>query len=510
MIKRQIPISPEQTSPSVIVPTGLRTKIGRVMLVNPPGKITVTEHGSRERKLAVPPLGLAYLGAQLLAHGFEVEILDVLIEGYNNEVELPNGEILYGLSEDEIRQRIRTFNPDMIGVSCLFSNRGREAVRLCEIAKDVIPDAHVVMGGQHPSGFPKLITHEFIDYLMWGESENSLIELLEAINTGGIVNEVSQIILKDLNSSFWKSPKKNLPDVNQLPFPAWHLIRLADYWNAGLADYEINTQGEKRFMVMISSRGCPHDCFFCTAPMMTERRYKYRALENIIEEIEIYRSQYGVQEIHFWDDNFFINKRRTKELLRAMIAAFPGMSFQVPSGSEINAIDEEVIDLMAQAGFRKLFLAVESPNEEIQESYVDKRVKLDRIHQIVEKLRNVGIISEGSFMVGFPHETKRQIDATFQKVKEFGFDRISISIVNPLPGTELYDMCEREGLLTDDFDPQNIRWSNENIKLEGVEHGYLGERRRAVWLEYMRQRIDVEQYEKKNILSIPLSVEVQT
>ena len=499
-MKRAIEISSVQSDVQVIVPVGLRATAKRVMLINPPGKITVTEHGSRERKLAVPPLGLAYLGAQLLAHGFEVDILDVLIEGYENEVESA-GSILYGLSEDKIRQRIRSFNPDMIGVSCLFSNRGREAVRLCEIAKEEIPDAHVILGGQHPSGFPKLVGYDFIDYLMWGESENSLIELLEAINSGGNIKEVSQIILKDASGGFWKSAKKNLPDVNQIPFPAWNLIRLADYWAAGLADYEVNTQGEKRFMVMISSRGCPHDCFFCTAPMMTERRYKYRALENIIEEIESYRSQFGIQEIHFWDDNFFINKKRTKELLRALISTFPGMSFQVPSGSEINALDDEVIDLMAQAGFKKLFLAVESPNEEIQESYVDKRVNLDRIRHIVEKLRDVGIISEGSFMVGFPHETKQQVDATFQMVKEFGFDRISISIVNPLPGTGLYEMCEREGLLPDDFDPQNIRWSNENIKLEGIERGYLGEKRRSVWLEYMSNRIDIEKYEKQNTKS---------
>lgn len=496
-MKRTIETPIPQPDTQVIIPSGLRKEVKRVMLINPPGKITVTEHGSRERKLAVPPLGLAYLGAQLLAHGFEVDVLDVLIEGYENEVE-STGSILYGLSEDETRERIRSFNPDMIGVSCLFSNRGREAVRLCEIAKAEIPDAHVLMGGQHPSGFPKLVSHDFIDYLMWGESENSLIELLEAINSGGSIKEVSQIILKDANGSFWKSTKKNLPDVNKILFPAWHLIRLKDYWAAGLADYEVNTQGEKRFMVMISSRGCPHDCFFCTAPMMTERRYKYRTLENIIEEIEVYRSQFGIQEIHFWDDNFFVNKKRTKELLRALISSFPGMSFQVPSGSEINALDDEVIDLMAQAGFKKLFLAVESPNEEIQESYVDKRVNLDRIRHIVEKLREVGIISEGSFMVGFPHETKKQVDATFQIAKEFGFDRISISIVNPLPGTGLYEMCEREGLLPDDFDPQNIRWSNENIKLEGIERGYLGEKRRAVWLEYMSERIDVEKYEKQN------------
>jgi len=474
----------------------LRSTVKKVMLINPPGKITVTEHGSRERKLAVPPLGLAYLAAQLRHHEVDVNILDVLIEGYEHEWPSDN-VILYGLSEDQIRARIRAFNPDMIGISCLFSNRGKEALRLCEIAKEEIPDAHVVMGGQHPSGFPQLVTQPYIDYMMFGESENALLELIDTINTGGDLSKVSQIILKK-GAGHWRSRQMRLPDVELMPYPAWDLVDLEKYWTVGLSDYEINNEGEKRFMVMITSRGCPHACSFCTAPMMTERRYKWRPLEDIINEIRSYVERYGIKEIHFWDDNFFINKRRTKELLRALIEATPNISYQVPSGAEINALDEELIDLMARAGFKKVFMAVESPNEDIQLNQIDKKVKLHRIKELVDKLASVGIISEGSFMVGFPHETKAQVDETFKRVKEFGFDRISISIVNPLPGTELFKQCETEGLLPDDFDPQDIRWSAENIKLEGIERGYLGKRRREVWLEYMSSRIDVEQYENQN------------
>lgn len=472
----------------------LRNTIKKVMLVNPQGKITLTEHGSRERKLAVPPLGLAYLAAQLRKFDYEVDILDTLIEGYEHEESIGN-VILYGLSEEDIRERIRAFNPDMVGVSCLFSNRGREALRLCEIAKEEIPDAHVILGGQHPSGYPSLVLKPFIDYLMYGEADNSLIELLEAINTKSDLKNVSQLVLEE-NGQIWRSSKMRMPNIHTLPLPAWDALNLSKYWEVGLADYEVRDENEKKFMVMISSRGCPHDCFFCTAPMMTERRYRQRTIPDIINEISAYVDNFGTREIHFWDDNFFINKKRVKELLRELIKTFPSLSFQVPSGSEINAIDEEVIDLMAQAGFKKLFMAVESPNEEIQDGYVDKKVDLSRIRQLVVKLRQVGIISEGSFMVGFPHETKKQVDTTFQKAQEFGFDRISISIVNPLPGTPLYEMCEKENLLYPDFDPQNIRWSAENIKLDDVERGYIGKRRREVWVEYMKNRIDIEKYEK--------------
>ena len=158
-----------------------------------------------------------------------------------------------------------------------------------------------------------------------------------------------------------------------------------------------------------------------------------------------------------------------------------------------------MIDLIAKAGFKKLFVAVESTNENIQNSLIDKKVNVGRIPYIVKEIQEAGMIAEGSFMVGFPGETKRQIDEIFESVKSFGFDRISISIVNPLPGTPLYEQCKRENLLYEDFDAQDIRWSVENIKLEGVERGYIAQKRRDVWVEYMKDRIDIEKYEYERV-----------
>ena len=473
----------------------LKKQIKKVMLINPPGKITLTEQGSRERKLAVPSLGLSYLAA-VIEQKCEVQILDVLGEGYENERDFC-GSILYGLSEEAIRNRIRSFNPDLVGVSCLFSNRGAEALNLCKIAREEAPTAHIVLGGQHPTGSPHLIRNPDIDYIIYGEAENALVELIDCINADGNLKNVSQIILED-HGNLFRSNTYKLPAVDKLPYPAWHYLDLQKYWDIGLADYEVS-EGVKKFMVMIASRGCPHACYFCTAPVMTDRKYRQRSVEDVVSEIRHNRSTHGINEVHFWDDNFFINKKRTKELLRTLIREFPGMTFQVPSGSEINAIDEEIIDLMAGAGFKKLFMAVESPNEETQNDLIDKKVDLKRIGGLVEKLRSVGIISEGSFMIGFPTETKSQIDRTFERATEFGFDRISMCIVNPLPGTPLYDQCVDNNQLYPDFNPQNIRYSNENIKLDGVERGYISERRRQVWLDYMKNRIDIQKYEMQNI-----------
>jgi magnesium-protoporphyrin IX monomethyl ester (oxidative) cyclase len=474
----------------------LRERVRKVLLINPPGKITVTAEGSRERKLAVPPLGLAYLAAKLVQYGIEVEILDVLLEGYENEQVINDEVTIYGLSGDDIRKRISEYSPDLIGVSCLFSNRAREVLNLCNLVKDQVPDVHLVLGGQHPSGMPSMILDGDIDYILYGEADNSLVKLIAAINDNSNLAEVTQIVLRHENS-FWKSPLNDIPDPKNMPWPAWDKVNLKKYWEIGLGDYEIHEGGNK-FIVMLASRGCPHACAFCTAPFMTERRYRVREDEELIAEIKYYVEEMGVEEIHFWDDNFFINKKRIKEVLKLLADNFPNTCFQVPSGSEINRIDDEVIDLLARANFKKVFLNVESGDEEIQKLYVDKHVKLERVPEIVSKLRARGIITEGVHMAGFPGETKEQIDKTFKAATSNGFDRISVSIVNPLPGTELWEQCEKENLFHDDFDIYNIRWSNENIKLKNVERGYISKKRTSTWEGYMKNKIDITKYQDQN------------
>lgn len=470
-----------------------RASIKKIMLVSPHGKFTITPEGSRERKLAVPSLGLAYLAAQLLKHGYEVELLDTLVEGFDNEFPFGNA-ILYGLDFAQVKERIQRSAPDLVAVSCLFSNRINEVMEICRIAKGLNPDVHVLLGGQHVSGMPETVLADEVDYILRGEADDAVIQLIETINRGGDLRQVDGIVLKTAEGVFVGS-KTSYPDVKQLPRPAWHLFNLEKYWEIGMADYEIAVDDPKRFMVVVTSRGCPHDCYFCTSKLNSGRKYRQRDIEDVINEIKNYYDAYGVRRIYFWDDNFFISKARVKTLLLRLIDTFTDVQFEVPSGSEVNAIDEEIIQLMAAAGFKKLTLSVESANQDIQDQMVDKNVNLQRIPQVVQAIKDAGMIAGGSFMVGFPGETREQVDSTFERATQFGFDRISISIVNPLPGTGLWDVCVQENLLADDFDIAQIRWSQENIQLKDIPRGYLARRRREVWEDYMKQKIDIESYQ---------------
>jgi len=472
--------------------------IKKVLLISPHGKITITREGSRERKLAVPPLGLAYLAASIRTAGYDVEILDILIEGYDREEEVGNNTFIYGIESDKIRRIIEKSAPDIIGISCIISNRAREVSSICRTAKEALPDIPVVVGGQHPTGAPEMVMNPDIDYLLRGECDHTFVDLIETLNSGNELSAVKGIVFKQ-DKGFFINPVQDFPDVNSLPRPAWDLLKLEKYWTTGMCDYEIGATGKKKFMIMITSRGCPHKCYFCTSPNMSGRRFRARDVDDVIEEIEKYRSEYGVNRIYFWDDNFFIGRERLKELLDKLARNFSDMTFEVTSGTEANSLDDEIIELLARAGFKKIFLAVESPNEATQKTLIDKNVNIARVPILVKKIKECGMIAEGSFMVGFPDESLERVDTTFEMIKKFGFDRISISIVNPLPGTELYDHCIKNKLFFDDFDPKDIRWSQENIRLEGVPRGYIAQKRRDVWIEYMKNKIDIDVYEKENI-----------
>lgn len=470
----------------------LRKKIRKVLLISPPGKITPTAEGSQEDKLAVPPLGLAYLAAYLRINGIETEILDIMMEGYEFEsIDPVTGAIYYGLKDEAIIKRIEASKADLIGLSCLFSNRGDKVLHLCKLAKQTRPDAHVVLGGQHPSGMPELIKDGNIDYIISGEGESSLLSLIQAINAGEDLRRVPQIVLPAGNE-WWKSDVKALPDVKKLPWPAWDLVPMKKYWDASMPIFGGHNNYANRFMAMITSRGCPHSCYFCTSTLMANRNYRAREITDVLEEIKTNVERYGVEEVFFWDDNFFINGRRVKKLLRMIIDAFPDMIIQVPSGAEINALDDEILDLLAEANFPRINLPIESANIRIQEEKIDKKVNVNRVKSVVNRLRQAGIVVTGSFMVGFPGETKAEMDHTFDVATQLDLDVISIAIVNPLPGTQLYDECVSKGLLYDDFNVNDLRWSRESIRLEGIERGYLAERRRQVWCDYMSSRINIE------------------
>ncbi|MBI3321945.1 MAG: cobalamin B12-binding domain-containing protein, partial [Candidatus Omnitrophica bacterium] len=465
-----------------------------------------------ERKHCTPPLGMAYLASNLLKHDFEVEILDILAEGYHQE-QFTDPFIIYGLTLEQTMERVRKAQPDLIGVSCLFSNRAKESFELIRAIKAEFPDLPIVMGGQHPSGLPlEVMKNSDVDFVMIGEADLSFVQLLYSMNGAFPLEEVPGLYYKQdgqiKNTLSGRKPAVtgegwdyfylkdfgNPREIGELAYPAWDLFPMEAYWNS-----EVRIGGgdivREKFAVMVSTRGCPHVCDFCTSPLMGGfKGYRMRTNEDVVKEIRWLVETYGVGEVQFLDDNFFVSKPRVKRLLKVLAEEFPETVFSVPAGTEVNALDFEVIDLMAKANIHKVSLAVEAGDQEVQNARVDKKVNVGRVPEIVEYIRSKGMETRALFMIGFPDETRQQIQRTVDLALSLPVDDFYISICTPLPGTPLYDECVRRGLLYEDFDVNDLRYSIANIKLPDVSREELEEIRRNVWLHYKQNQTSRHQY----------------
>lgn len=483
--------------------------VQNVLLINPPGKCFVRKiDGSIvERKHCQPPLGLAYLGATCLKAGYDVEILDILAEGYDNE-RLTEHFIVYGLEIDDVLARVGSIKPDIIGFSILFSHLASECYEIIRRIRSEYPDIVICVGGHHPSAMPeKVLENQDIDYVLTGECDHTFPAFLDALNGRGSFDEIRGLYYRDdgrvrscmqlvrpakegsTYKYFYRKDGPNPRELEALPYPAWHLLDMHRYWKTQVRMGGGNVMRD-RYFPMVASRGCPHTCFYCTSPLMGGYKgYRKRTVEDVIAEIRWLKDTYDVEEIQFLDDNFSISVPRVKELLRGLAKNFPDIVFSVPAGTEVNALDDEVIELMAKANFYRVLLAIEAGDQTIQDTMIDKRVDLGRAPAVIKKCKEVGLEVRGYFMLGFPNEKRSQILHTAEFATSLDLDDFALSVVSPLPGTPLYDQCLSEGLLTEDFDINDVRYSVSNIKLPDISADELEDIRRRYWADHKSRKI---------------------
>jgi anaerobic magnesium-protoporphyrin IX monomethyl ester cyclase len=473
----------------------MHEKLHKILLVNPPGTVFVQPDGTRQVKEISAPLGLAYLAAEVMRLGYEVRVYDMAIENFYHEIQVSSDTVLYGDTYDQYRRVLEDYRPDMVGFSCILSNRSNSVLELCRITKEADREIITVVGGHHATALPNHLLQGNTDFVVLGEADHSFPALIDTLRTGGDIHCVNGIVYPG-NGGLVVQPRVDfVKDLDTLPYPDWEAVGLEKYWSLPNMN---NSQGKGRFGPIHTSRGCPHVCNYCAVPLHTgERNFRARDLDLVIKEIEWLNGKYQIQEIQFMDDNFFVNKTRLKDLCRRLISKFPGLYFNVPTGTDIANLDYELIDLMKAAGFHYLSLGLETGDMDVQGKFVDKRIDLVETRKKVEYMRKLGFHLSGLFMLGFPGETREQIGKTVDYATSMDFDRLYLIMVTPLPGSGLYDYCLKNNLLYDDFDVAKLRYSNTFIKNPNISRAELEGIRRTVWEEYMSKRVDLNEYAKR-------------
>ncbi|OFX19154.1 MAG: hypothetical protein A2033_02010 [Bacteroidetes bacterium GWA2_31_9] len=371
--------------------------------------------------IITPPIGLGYLASALKIFEINVVIIDALKNNFSNIA-------LVGIIEKQ--------NPDIVGITCLtaFYN---ETIELSLLLKQ--KNIKVVIGGVHPTFLPhQTLLESNCDYVILGEGE---IALRKLVQNNGLNNNIQGVYSKyDFEKIDFKPIKAEIvQNLDDIPFPDWEQINPSDYkfapHGAIVKNFPIG--------VLMSTRGCPYECTFCASPKFYDRKIRFRSPENVVAEIKLLVNNFGVKEIHFEDDNITLKRSHIEQICNLIITEKIKISWACPNGIRADKVDESLIKLMKKSGCYYFAYGIESTNQQILNS-IKKDENINNIKKSIETADKIGISCQGFFILGLPGETCETLEDTIRFAKKSKLSRAQFSILDVLPGSELWDNLKAE------------------------------------------------------------------
>lgn len=377
----------------------------RILLINPPNTGYYYRLGA-----FYPPLGLAYLSSVLKKKGYETRIIDMNVERFDYRKEKYEDYDLVGISVDTVR----------FSIACKIA----EFIR-----KRNVP---IVFGGPHASAeVDKILRNKIADYVIIGEGEKAFLDLVESIEKKEFYPEIPGIAyLKDEQLKMY--PAKFIENLDSLPFP--------DREGLPMESYKTKFDG-KQATSLITSRGCPFNCEFCSASQFMGIRWRQRSVENVIDEIKLLVKKYGYRSLIFFDDNFTMSAKRAIKISEGILKNNLKVSWWAFSRADEILGHEDMVEAMARSGCKMLFIGFESADDNILKEY-NKKLNSSIAFSVSKILKKYKIDIFASFIIGALNETKSTIDKTIKFAKKLGASIVQFSILTPYPGTRLFKELE--------------------------------------------------------------------
>jgi anaerobic magnesium-protoporphyrin IX monomethyl ester cyclase len=402
----------------------------------------------------VPPIGLAYVAA-VLEKDHDVCIIDAPTEGRGNLKEVDGTTYRVGLSNKEMADRVRRLSADVVVIEIPFSGWAKAAFEVASVVKGVDESIVTVLMGLHPSARPEdCLENSDVDFVVIGEPENTVFELVDALekDAGGF-KDISGIGFVKDGVPVFTSPRPVIEDLDSLPFPARHLLPMAQYF-AVVKENPLRGEVSKPWTLVVTSRGCPYECVFCTHHVVWGRKWRGRSPENVVDELEKVITAYGVQQVDFLDDNMTLDKVRMERICDLIVERGLRFEWFTPNGVRADTLDEKLLRKMKRSGCKKIRVAPESGVQRVVDQIIGKNLDLKSVERAVALCKKVGIKVGCFFVIGLIGETKEDIKATINfayKLRQLGADSFIFSIATPVYGTRLYEEAKRGGFLRECF-----------------------------------------------------------
>lgn len=407
------------------------------------------------------PLGLGYVAAGLKKFGIRVNILDCYLENPTLVTPVHSGRLYrIGLSDHDIKEKLLFFDPDVVGINIAFSVQLEAAEAIASLLKTINTKLILVAGGAHVSAAPESLSHSKFDYLVAGEGEEAFPRVVNALNGNpDAIESIPGVYYRDPKGGFTSNePRRVIMNLDDVPFPAYDLMPFEKIWARRIPYANIMT-----------TRGCYNNCCFCSIHAIMGRKIRRRYSENILEEIDLLVHRYHVKEIFFEDDNITADMEAAKKLFECLCRKPYPVEFGFRNGVRADRIDEELLTLMRRAGCARVCFAPESGSQEVLDNIIEKRMKLSDVEKAVATARKVGLNVSCFFVIGFPGETKEDLQKTVryaEGLKMIGCDTVDINCAVPYPGTRLYRQCIETDQINKDIDWSRLHTAESIINTE--------------------------------------------
>ncbi len=384
-----------------------------------------------------PSLALASLASWLRQNEFPVSIIDLHVEN---------------LFPKDAHSRVSDYNPTIV---CLTSKTlGWPAViEIAQMVREAAPQALVVVGGPHMSIYPKeSLTWDCFDIAVVGDGEETLLEICERVEAGATVADLQDIlgtvVRRPTGEVVQNAPRPLPKDINKYPMPAWDLIPVANYHCLTLL---------KPFATMVTTRGCPWHCGYCS--QVYSEKLRFRDVELVVDEMEHLEKVYGVREIVFFDETFTIGKRRMLKFSEEVQKR--GLKVKFNIRARVDTVDRDVVRALKKAGLRSIHMGVEAGTDRVLK-IMNKQITREQTERAFRICREEGVDTRGYFMVGYYDATPDDVEDMIKFASGLGLDWASFSVATALPATDLYRIAQERGYVDGDY------WKQYTIDGGGV------------------------------------------
>jgi radical SAM superfamily enzyme YgiQ (UPF0313 family) len=371
-----------------------------------------------------PPLGIASICAYLYLHNIKCNIIDCYAH--------PDADL-------KIKKYLKIEKPDFIGFSCSTSTF-LDGIRLAHVAKSILPDIKVVFGGAHVSALKESIIKKFecIDYVVVGEGEQTLTELIEFDNKN--ISDIKNIVYKNSKGDvFFTGYRKELLDLDSLPFPAYEKLEgYPEKYKLPIFNYPITPNSS-----CISSRGCPYSCSYCDRSVF-RKSFRFNSAKYLYDHFKYLNQHFGIKHINFYDDQFTFNKKRVMKFCNLMISGNLKMSFNCAARAE--HLDEELVFAMKDAGCWMISLGIETGDQELLAQH-RQNPDLKMLRDKITLIKKANIRVKALLMMGLPGETQESIAKSKKYVFSLPIDDFNLAKFTPFPGSPIYQQIKAGALL---------------------------------------------------------------